>query len=96
MMIGSIRQEVLSGIRAKEKFEEIRDLLKAFPSPPIEDSIYELAASFFYTCRRNGIKGSHTDYLICACSVAWEVRILSKDKDYQQYAKHIPIDVLEI
>jgi predicted nucleic acid-binding protein len=93
VMIGPIRQEILSGIREKKKFEEIRELLKAFPSQPIEDSVHELAAAFFSTCRSKGIQGSHTDFLICACGVAWKVGILSKDKDFQRYAKIVPIDL---
>ena len=96
VMIGPVRQEVLSGIKEKKKFETIRQLLKAFPSQPMDDSIYELAASFFNICRSKGIQGSHTDFLICACSVSWKVRILSKDQDYDQYAKCIPVDILRV
>ena len=96
VMIGPIRQEILSGIREKRKFEEIRELLKAFPGEPLEDSIHELAASFFNTCRSKGIRGSHTDFLVCACGVAWKVGILSKNKDFRRYSKYVPIDLEEI
>jgi hypothetical protein len=94
VMIGPVRQEILSGIKEKKKYETIRKLLKSFPSQPIDDSIYELAASFFNTCRSKGIQGSHTDFLICACSATWKVKILSKDQDYDQYSKYIPVDIL--
>lgn len=93
VMIGPIRQEILSGIREQKSFKKIRRVLQAFPSRPIPDSVFDLAASFFNTCRKNGIQGSHTDFLICACSVAWKVRILSKDNDYRSYAKFLPIEV---
>ena len=96
VMIGPIRQEILSGIRDKKKFEEIRELLRAFPSEPLEDSIHELGASFFNTCRSKGVQGSHTDFLVCACSVAWKASILSKDKDFHRYSKYIPIDLVDI
>ena len=96
VMIGPVRQEILSGIRDKKKFEEIRELLKAFPSESLDDSIYELGASFFNMCRSNGIQGSHTDFLVCACGVAWKASILSKDKDFLRYSKYIPIDLIEI
>ena len=91
VMIGPVRQEILSGIRHRKQFEKIRDLMKAFPSRQVEDSVHELAAAFFNTCRAKGIQGSHTDFLICACSVAWKVEILTKDKDFEAYAKHLPI-----
>lgn len=90
-MIGPIRQEVLSGIRDKRNFERIRKNLKGFPDAVLNTSIYEMAASFFNLCRQIGIQGSHTDFLICACAVAWEMEILSKDHDYAQYSKFIPI-----
>lgn len=96
VMIGPIRQEVLSGIREEKRFKKIRDLLKPFKSEQIDDSVYELGASFFNLCRSNGIQGSHTDYLICACAVAWKAKILSKDKDFLIYSKFLPIDLLEL
>ncbi len=95
-MIGPIRQEALSGIKEEKQFEEIRAMLRAFPSKLLEDSIFELAASFFNVCRSNGIQGSHTDFLLCACGVAWKVKILTKDKDFARYAKYLPIDLVEI
>jgi predicted nucleic acid-binding protein len=96
VMIGSIRQEVLSGIREEKRFKKIRELLKPFKSEQIDDSVYELGASFFNLCRSNGIQGSHTDFLICACAVAWKTKILSKDKDFVNYSKYLPIDLLEL
>jgi len=96
VMIGSIRQEVLSGIREEKHFKKIRELLKPFKSEQIDDSVYELGASFFNLCRSNGIQGSHTDYLICACAVAWKTKILSKDKDFLNYSKYLPIELLEL
>ena len=96
VMIGPVRQEALSGIREKRQFEEIQNILRAFPSVRLEDSIFELAASFFNVCRSNGIQGSHTDFLLCACCVAWKVRILTKDKDFTRYAEYLPIDLVEV
>lgn len=93
LMIGPIRQETLSGIRESERFEEIRDALRAFPSRKIDEPIYEMAASFYNLCRSKGIQGSHTDFLICACAVKWKASILTKDKDYARYSKHIPIEL---
>ena len=91
LVIGSIRQEVLSGIKDKSRFEKIKEAMRAFPNQGIDNSIFELAASFFNLCRGKGIQGSHTDFLISACAVSWKAEILSKDKDFQRYSKYIPI-----
>ncbi len=96
VMIGPVRQEALSGIKEERQFEEVRKILRAFPSRLPEDSIFELAASFFNICRSNGIQGSHTDFLLCACCVAWKIRILTKDKDFGRYAEYLPIDLVEV
>lgn len=93
IMIGPIRQETLSGIKEATRFERIKDALRAFQSQRIDEPIYEMAASFFNLCRGNGIQGSHTDFLICACAVTWKASILTKDKDFTRYAKYLPIEL---
>ncbi len=93
VMIGPIRQETLSGIKEIERYEKIREALRAFPSQRIDEPIYEMAATFFNLCRSKGIQGSHTDYLICACAVKWKTSILTKDKDFTRYSKYIPIEL---
>ena len=94
-MIGSIRMEVLSGIREDGLFEAFSETLAAFPDSAISSETYVLAARYFNLCRSKGIQGSNTDFLICACSVHWKTPILSKDKDYLLYQKHIPIEILQ-
>jgi predicted nucleic acid-binding protein len=95
VMIGPIRQEVLSGIKNFTQYEQTKNSLRAFPSHIIEESIFEMAASCFNLCRSKGIQGSHTDFLICACSIKWKTSILSKNKDFVHYAKHIPIELYQ-
>lgn len=93
-LIGPIRQEILCGIRSSERFAQICKRLDAFPDRPIDSSIYVMAAQFFNLCRSRGIQGSHTDFLICACSVKWRLPILSKDQDYFSYKELLPIELL--
>jgi len=93
IMIGPIRQEVLSGIRELERYEKIKEIMRSFPSRKIEESLFEMAASFFNLCRGKGIQGSHTDYLICACAIEWKAQILTKDDDYKRYSKYLPIEL---
>ena len=93
ILIGAIRQEVLSGWRERSAFERVRDLLRDFPDRDVGTAEYELAAEFFNTCRSKGVQGSNTDFLICACSVAWNVPVLTRDQDYGRYAEHVPVRV---
>lgn len=95
-MLGPIRMEVLSGIREKKQFERLLERLESFPDRFIESNEFVLAARFFNHCRSKGIQGSGIDFIICACCVEWGFPILSKDKDYDLYKKHLPIELHEI
>ena len=94
-IIGPIRMEILSGMRDQETFDAFSERLSAFDARFIPSEVYILAARFFNLCRSKGIQGSNTDFVICACSVHWSIPILSKDKDYLLYRKHLPIEVIE-
>ncbi len=95
LMIGPIRQEVLSGLREGKRYDAIRKALRSWLDEPLKTEVFEMAASFYNLCRSKGVQGSHTDFLICSCAVSWDAEILSKDNDYKQYAKHIPIQLCE-
>ena len=90
-MLGPIRQEILSGIRAKEQFEKLQMHLQAFPDLPIETRDYERAADFFNTCRRQGIQGSNTDFLLCAIAEHHEMPIFTFDDDFGLFAGCLPV-----
>jgi predicted nucleic acid-binding protein len=94
-MIGPIRMEVLSGIRDQKTFDAFAANLAAFVDRAIPSEVYVLAAKFFNLCRSKGVQGSNTDFLICACAVYWSIPILSKDKDYLLYKKHLPIEIIQ-
>lgn len=91
VMIGPVRQELLSGILVKDKFEQLREKLQELDDEKLSTEHYELAASFSNECRRHGIQGSHTDFLICAVSVKNDCPIYTLDKDFEQYKKRIPL-----
>ncbi|WP_310582228.1 PIN domain-containing protein [Deinococcus sp.] len=91
LVIGAIRQEVLTGWRYPHQFEQVREQMRAFPNEVLTEREYELAAEFSNTCRSKGVQGSHTDFLICACSAAWDVPVLTRDQDYLRYAEHVPV-----
>ena len=90
-MIGPIRQEILSGIRSKSQFYNLRRHLESFPDFPILTDDYVEAAGYFNLCRSKGVQGSNTDFLICAVSVRSEMPIYTTDKDFVSFAEHIPL-----
>lgn len=95
-MLGCIRQEVLQGLHRQEVFERIRQSLRALPDREASLLEYESAAEFFNICRGKGIQGSNTDFLIAACSVTWGLPLLTKDRDFQRYAEHIPLRLIRV
>ena len=94
-MLGSIRQELLSGIKADAQFRTVRDRLRAFPDLPLENTDYEEAAACFNQCRKNGISGSTTDFLICAVALRHDLAIFTTDKDFVRYRTVLPVELHE-
>jgi predicted nucleic acid-binding protein len=95
-MLGCIRQEVLQGNRHPEQFERLRTTLRMFEDRVPEPQEYELAAEFFNVCRGHGIQGSSTDVLIAACSVSWDIPILTRDQDFKRFTQHVPVKLVQI
>jgi predicted nucleic acid-binding protein len=90
-MIGPVRQEILSGISDAVHFEKLRQYLAAFEDYPISRQDYENAAEMYTLCRKRGIQGSNTDFLICAVAVNNKMGIFTTDKDFTLFAKVLPI-----
>jgi predicted nucleic acid-binding protein len=91
LIIGPIRQEILSGYSDLKKFETLREKLSYFENSSIQDSDYESAAEMCNRCRIKGIQGSHIDFLICAVAKRLDVPIFTTDRDFFQYGKVISI-----
>ena len=86
-MMGAIRQELLSGIREKERFDKLRNYLRAFSEPGIEIADYEEAANMHNLCRARGIAGSAIDFLICAVAQRRNWPIFTTDHDFDRYER---------
>jgi predicted nucleic acid-binding protein len=96
IIIGPIRQEILSGYSDTHKYRIIKDKLSYFKNAPIVDADYELAAEFSNKCRKKGIQGSHIDFLICAIANRIDIPIFTNDNDFKHYQKVIPIKLYKI
>ena len=95
LIMAPVRQELLTGMANPKEFERLLFVLQGFENLPIEDTDYIKAALFSNTCRAKGVQGSGTDFLMCATSVRHEVSILTTDKDFAHYAKHLPIRLFD-
>jgi predicted nucleic acid-binding protein len=95
VMIGPIRQELLSGISEPSQFKKLGDKLSFFEDLPLLSEYFVRAAEFSNICRNNGIQGSTTDFLICAISTLKMLQIYTDDKDFTNYQKYLPIHLYE-
>jgi len=89
VMLGVVRQEILSGIQHENQFERIRAKLKSFPDYPVTTADFETAAQFYNRCRAKGIQGANTDFLLCAMAHNYDFTIFTADKDFLYFKKHI-------
>jgi len=96
VIIGMIRQELLSGISKQKTFEDLRDKMSIIDDVPTLYCDYIAAAELSNTCRRKGVQGSPIDFLICAIAIRNNLPIMTTDKDFTEYAKHIPIRLAEL
>ena len=96
VMIGPIRQEILSGISEKKRFEELRSKISIFEDFKLQTADYEMAAQFYNECRKNGIQGSHIDFLLCAVASNNNMSIFTLDKDFLGYKNYLPIRLEKI
>jgi predicted nucleic acid-binding protein len=90
-IVGVVRQELLSGIREAERFEKLRDYLRAFDEPVLEIADYEAAAEAHNRCRSRGIAGSAIDFLICAVALRREWQVFTSDGDFEAYSKALAV-----
>jgi len=93
VLIGPVRQELLSGIPDPAQFKKLEAALVAFEDVVLTTQHFVQAARFSNQCRKKGIQGSTTDFLICAVAHIEHLQILSTDADFLRYAQHLPIQL---
>jgi predicted nucleic acid-binding protein len=92
-LLGSTRQEVLSGIREESQFRRIRDHLRDFPNISLDSGDHEEAARISNECRRSGVASSPIDMLLCAVSIRYDWQIFTTDGDFAHYRKVVGIEL---
>lgn len=93
VMIGPIRQELLSGVTGEAQFIDLKERLSAFEDLTLTTRHFTKAAEFNNICRKHGIQGSHTDLLICAVAHLEKLEIFTTDSDFTEFQKLLPIRV---
>ncbi|MBI4220371.1 MAG: PIN domain-containing protein [Chloroflexi bacterium] len=91
VLIGPIRQEILSGISDNRQFGRLRERLRAFEDAQLQVEDYEEAARCSNACRSAGVAGGAVDFLICAAALRRNLAIFTTDHDFQLYAKTLQI-----
>jgi predicted nucleic acid-binding protein len=79
VIIGPIRQEVLSGIKDLAQFEKLRAALAAFRHESLTSLHFEDAARLFNLCRNHGVTCGSTDILICTVAIQKHWTLLTND-----------------
>ena len=95
VMIGPIRQELLSGISSPSQFNKLKHTLSSFEDILLKTDHFVKAAEFSNLCRKNGIQGSTTDFLICAVANLEKLSIFTVDSDFINYNKHLKIKLIK-
>ncbi len=95
VMIGPIRQELLSGIPNPSQFNKIKHTLSSFEDIILKTDHFIKAAEFSNLCRKKGIQGSTTDFLICAVANLEKLSIFTVDSDFINYNKYLKIKFIK-
>lgn len=79
VLIGPVRQELLSGVRDDRAFESLQSNLAYFSDEPLRTADFEYAARCFNRCRAAGIASSAVDMLICAVAIQRSLSVYTTD-----------------
>ena len=95
-ILGIVRQELLSAIKTRQQFENLRDILDAFPDVEIDPGDYVEAARMGNACQAKGVAPSVVDMLLCAVANRHEWEIFTTDPDFERYSKIIEVRLYSI
>ncbi|MCB1143037.1 MAG: PIN domain-containing protein [Leptospiraceae bacterium] len=93
VILGVIKQELLSGIRFRNQFQKLKEKLSFFPDLEILSEDFEKAAEFYNSCKAKGVTGTSIDFLICSVSHRLQYPVFTLDRDFENYRKILPIEL---
>jgi predicted nucleic acid-binding protein len=95
VMLGAIRQEILSGVKVAVQFDSLRTHFRAFPDVNCDTGDYEEAASCCNRCRSKGVQGAAVDFLICAVALRHRLAVFTTDADFKHYARILGVSLYQ-
>jgi predicted nucleic acid-binding protein len=91
VLLGIVRQKLLTGLRHAAQFSRLQRDLDAFDTLVATVIDHDRAAESFNACRARGIAAGDIDMLICALAIRHRLPIFTADADLKRYAKVLPI-----
>ena len=91
VLIGIVRQEMLSGLRFPEQFERLKTVLDGYLYIPTIQIDHDVAAESYNKCSRRGVAPGPIDMLICATAIRHALPIFTVDAEFNRYASVLPI-----
>lgn len=89
-----VRMEVLAGGRDDQHLAELRGILNRGTLVATESEDFEVAASLYRVCRRNGTTPRRlVDCLIAAIAIRAGASILDADADFEAIAAHTALEL---
>ena len=86
-VLGIVRQELLTGIKTRQQFENLREFMDAFQDVEISSEDYVEAAKLANACYAKGVAPSVVDMLLCAVASRHEWEIFTTDPDFERYSR---------
>jgi len=93
-MVGTILQELLTGLKKPSDFEKLTLLLSSVPLVPMDRDSFIVAARISNRCRHHGIQAAAGDCLIAAACIQHGYPLLTADHHFLQIADLSPLIVL--
>jgi predicted nucleic acid-binding protein len=91
VMIGPVRQELLSSIRNPRTHELLRVTLRAFDDLDLVTEDFEYASIIMNRCQSKGVQGSPTDFLLCAVAARYDIAVYTADRDFDYFSRALQI-----
>jgi predicted nucleic acid-binding protein len=95
VLVGPVRQELLSGIRDPSQLERLCARLEAFPDVPLGQADWVEAARAANRCRGAGLAGSSVDFLLCPVALRRDLPLLTADHDFARDATVLGLTLIE-
>lgn len=96
VLVGVVRQELLSGTPDAHAFGRLREHLWDFPDEPPTLDDYEDAAHCDNVCCRAGVAASPVDMLPCPISRRLDAPVMTTDRDFDRYADQLSVRLVDV